>query len=674
MSMTPREIVHELNRHIIGQDDAKRAVAIALRNRWRRMQLPAELRAEVTPKNILMIGPTGVGKAEIARRLARLANAPFIKVEATKFTEVGYVGRDVESIIRDHSDAALKMLREQEIQKVKYRAEDAAEERILDALLPAARPAMGFGDEPAREDSNTRQLFRKRLREGQLDDKEIDIEVADNPAGPYKAADQPLVTRTMEGVTVGQAIDPSIFTDPNTGKSYILYGNGSPAIAELNDDMVSIKAGTVKKLNGLNGFRESVVVAYRDGKYHWTWSCDDANSPNYHVRYGVSDSIDGTITYKGVLLQKDSSKNLQGTAHQSDVHVTDADGNDRWLMAYHRHYTPLGVFTSGLGYHRETAIDEITFDADGLMQTIHPTDEGVSIEMADTTALDGAIEAADKLGTDGSAYTEASWKAFEDALAAAKTAKQTFLDSGLSQADVDAAAKALTDAQNALEESQPEPEHPAAGTILSIAVTAQPAKTEYKVGEALDVAGLVVTATVADGNGGSTTRELAADEYELLGFDSSKASDKVTVTVQSVADSTKTATFTVKVVADETPTPDPDLATEEELKQLEDAIAKAEAEKLNQDDYTADSWKAYANALAQAKKVLAKENATSTEVQDAIRHLTEARKALVKVSADGKKPGAVISDTGVAVFGVAGAVVVLAAAGIALTIWRKRRI
>ena len=183
MSMTPREIVHELNRHIIGQDDAKRAVAIALRNRWRRMQLPAELRAEVTPKNILMIGPTGVGKTEIARRLARLANAPFIKVEATKFTEVGYVGRDVESIIRDLADAAVKMLREQEIQKVKYRAEDAAEERILDALLPAARPAMGFGDEPAREDSNTRQLFRKRLREGQLDDKEIDIEVADVPAG-----------------------------------------------------------------------------------------------------------------------------------------------------------------------------------------------------------------------------------------------------------------------------------------------------------------------------------------------------------------------------------------------------------------------------------------------------------------------------------------------------------
>ena len=177
MSMTPREIVHELNRHIIGQDDAKRAVAIALRNRWRRMQLPEELRVEVTPKNILMIGPTGVGKTEIARRLAKLANAPFIKVEATKFTEVGYVGRDVESIIRDLADAAIKLLREQEIVKVRHRAEDAAEERILDALLP---PARTFGEEAAvPQDSNTRQLFRKRLREGQLDDKEIEIEVAD---------------------------------------------------------------------------------------------------------------------------------------------------------------------------------------------------------------------------------------------------------------------------------------------------------------------------------------------------------------------------------------------------------------------------------------------------------------------------------------------------------------
>ncbi len=174
--MTPREIVHELDRHIIGQDSAKRAVAIALRNRWRRMQLEPEMREEITPKNILMIGPTGVGKTEIARRLARLANAPFIKIEATKFTEVGYVGRDVESIIRDLADVAVKMLREEQIARVQHQADDAAEERILDALLPEPRTIASAADEPA-EDSNTRQLFRKRLREGELDDREIDIDI-----------------------------------------------------------------------------------------------------------------------------------------------------------------------------------------------------------------------------------------------------------------------------------------------------------------------------------------------------------------------------------------------------------------------------------------------------------------------------------------------------------------
>ena len=179
--MTPREIVHELDRHIIGQDDAKRAVAIALRNRWRRLQLPEELREEVTPKNILMIGPTGVGKTEIARRLARLANAPFTKVEATKFTEVGYVGRDVESIVRDLVDAAVKLGRTQEMERVRHRAEDAAEERMLDALLPSARSnAVGFAadEAPAATDSSTRQLFRKKLREGELDDREVEIELA----------------------------------------------------------------------------------------------------------------------------------------------------------------------------------------------------------------------------------------------------------------------------------------------------------------------------------------------------------------------------------------------------------------------------------------------------------------------------------------------------------------
>ncbi|MBA3987929.1 MAG: HslU--HslV peptidase ATPase subunit [Idiomarina sp.] len=180
-NMTPREIVDELNRFIIGQDDAKRAVSVALRNRWRRMQLDDELRHEVTPKNILMIGPTGVGKTEIARRLAKLANAPFIKVEATKFTEVGYVGKEIESIIRDLTDTAVKQIREQEMARVRYRAEDAAEERILDALLPKARKSSWGDDEEEQkpeDNSATRQAFRKKLREGQLDDKEIEIDLA----------------------------------------------------------------------------------------------------------------------------------------------------------------------------------------------------------------------------------------------------------------------------------------------------------------------------------------------------------------------------------------------------------------------------------------------------------------------------------------------------------------
>ncbi len=176
-ALTPREIVSELNRHIIGQENAKKSVALALRNRWRRMQLDEDLRNEVAPKNILMIGPTGVGKTEIARRLARLADAPFIKVEATKFTEVGYVGRDVESIIRDLMETAIKMLREKEMARQQHHAELAAEERILDALLPPAR-----GDETDSENS-TRQVFRKKLREGELDDREIEVDLANQGMG-----------------------------------------------------------------------------------------------------------------------------------------------------------------------------------------------------------------------------------------------------------------------------------------------------------------------------------------------------------------------------------------------------------------------------------------------------------------------------------------------------------
>src|SRR5688500_10083184 len=169
--MTPPEIVHELDKYIVGQAKAKRAVAIALRNRWRRQQVPEPMRTEITPKNILMIGPTGVGKTEIARRLARLADAPFIKVEATKFTEVGYVGRDVDSIVRDLVEISIKQTREQAMRRVRSRAQDAAEERILDVLLPSPRGVEA-------EETATRQKFRKKLREGELDDKEIDIEVA----------------------------------------------------------------------------------------------------------------------------------------------------------------------------------------------------------------------------------------------------------------------------------------------------------------------------------------------------------------------------------------------------------------------------------------------------------------------------------------------------------------
>jgi ATP-dependent HslUV protease ATP-binding subunit HslU len=183
--MTPREIVQELDKHIVGQDEAKRAVAIALRNRWRRVQVDEPLRSEITPKNILMIGPTGVGKTEISRRLARLAKAPFIKIEATKFTEVGYVGREVDSIIRDLMDVAVKMIREDSMAKVRHRAEDAAEERVLDALLPPPAQPIGFTSdaEPASDNSDTRQKFRKMLREGELDDKEIEIDIQAMPVG-----------------------------------------------------------------------------------------------------------------------------------------------------------------------------------------------------------------------------------------------------------------------------------------------------------------------------------------------------------------------------------------------------------------------------------------------------------------------------------------------------------
>ena len=259
--MTPREIVHELDKHIIGQDEAKRAVAIALRNRWRRMQLDEELRNEISPKNILMIGPTGVGKTEIARRLAKLANAPFIKVEATKFTEVGYVGRDVESIVRDLMDYAIKMLREQEVERVRHRALDAAEERILDALLP---PPRTFGEESKPQDTSTRQVFRKKLREGDLDDKEIEIDVREAAMGVEIMAPPGMEEMTSQL--------QNMFSNLNTGKSKnrklkvkdaIKLVQDEEAAKLVNEDELKAKAVEVVEQNGIVFIDEIDKVAKR---------------------------------------------------------------------------------------------------------------------------------------------------------------------------------------------------------------------------------------------------------------------------------------------------------------------------------------------------------------------------------------------------------------------------
>lgn len=260
--MTPREIVHELDKHIIGQDTAKRAVAIALRNRWRRMQLEHDLRNEVTPKNILMIGPTGVGKTEIARRLAKLANAPFIKVEATKFTEVGYVGRDVESIIRDLVDGAIKLYREQETAKVKHRALDSAEDRVLDALLPPARS----DDTSGHTESSTRQMFRKKLREGELDDKEIEVEVAATPVG--------VEIMTPPGMEEMTSQLQSMFSSMNSGrtkkrkmtvKQALKTLADEEALKLINEEEIKANAIAAAEQNGIIFIDEIDKVTKREG-------------------------------------------------------------------------------------------------------------------------------------------------------------------------------------------------------------------------------------------------------------------------------------------------------------------------------------------------------------------------------------------------------------------------
>ncbi|QQS54629.1 MAG: ATP-dependent protease ATPase subunit HslU [Candidatus Competibacteraceae bacterium] len=265
--MTPREIAQELDKHIIGQDAAKRAVAIALRNRWRRMRVEPALGSEITPKNILMIGPTGVGKTEIARRLAKLANAPFIKVEATKFTEVGYVGRDVESIIRDLMDGAIKMVREEEMHKVRHRAEEAAYERVLDTLLPKPR-SVGFANEPQQADhSTTRQKMRERLLKGDLDDREIEIEVTARPVGVEIMAPPGMEEMTNQL--------QSLFQNLNNGRTRtrklkvqdaLKLLQEEEAAKMINEDELKLRALAAVEQNGIVFIDEIDKVAKR-GEY-----------------------------------------------------------------------------------------------------------------------------------------------------------------------------------------------------------------------------------------------------------------------------------------------------------------------------------------------------------------------------------------------------------------------
>lgn len=260
MTMTPREIVEELDKHIIGQEDAKRAVAIALRNRWRRMQIKDPvLRNEIMPKNILMIGPTGVGKTEIARRLAKLAEAPFIKVEATKFTEIGYVGRDVDSILRDLADIAIKQERESAVKKVQSRAEDAAEERILDVLLPPVR-----GNAPGEKDSSTRQVFRKQLREGALDDQEIEIDVSAAPIGIEIMSPPGMEEMTSQLQTMFQQVGSNrTKTRKMTVRKAMKILCEEEAAKLINEEDIKIKAIESVEQNGIVFIDEIDKVAKR---------------------------------------------------------------------------------------------------------------------------------------------------------------------------------------------------------------------------------------------------------------------------------------------------------------------------------------------------------------------------------------------------------------------------
>ncbi|MGB0936141.1 MAG: HslU--HslV peptidase ATPase subunit [Colwellia sp.] len=300
--MTPREIVHELDSHIVGQADAKRAVAIALRNRWRRMQLNDDLKNEVTPKNILMIGPTGVGKTEIARRLAKLARSPFIKVEATKFTEVGYVGKEVETIIRDLTDVAIKLVKETEMSRVKHLAEEAAEERILDILLPPARDAMGNVDKnDDSSNSSTRQIFRKKLREGKLDDKEIELDLVAPQVGVEIMAPPGMEDMTSQLQNMFQNM-----SSDKTNKRKLKIKDAFKALQEeeaakiVNNDDIKQKAIEAVEQNGIVFIDEIDKICKRS----------DSNSGGDVSREGVQRDLlplveGSTVTTKHGMIKTD---------------------------------------------------------------------------------------------------------------------------------------------------------------------------------------------------------------------------------------------------------------------------------------------------------------------------------------------------------------------------------
>ena len=396
----------------------------------------------------------------------------------------------------------------------------------------------------------------------------IGVASADNPAGPYTDKGEALMTVSMcrdAGVNMGQAIDPSIFTDDD-GTSYILFGNGSAAIAELNDDMMSIKEGTIRQINGVTDFRESVIVTKRDGLYHFTWSCDDTGSPNYHVNYGTAESLDGSsvnVNYKYTLLQKDESNDMLGTAHQSILYIPETD---ECYIAYHRFYTPIGVYTDGLGYHRETCIDEVTFGEDGLMQPLSPTMEGVyrpvneepepevtltSITVTPPTKLEyTAGEELDTAGMTVTAYysndtekdvtSEAVLSGYDKDAEGQQTVTVTYTENGVeAKATFNVTVKAA---------GTEEPD-----TVLTSITVTPPTKLEYTAGAELDTAGMKVTAVYSDG-----TQKDVTSEAVLSGYDKD-AEGQQTVTVTYTENGVEvSATFNVTVKAAGTEEPGTD--------------------------------------------------------------------------------------------------------------------